>query len=257
MLRAVSTKRGDRSRSRKRAASPLVDGSRRPNQRNTNEKKVKNIPSASENCWKVPAGLDPRPQWNVRHRACAALSTISLNTAMALPRRAATPVDQASSVHLSLLRTATNGSGSQYQHLEDRDVYSLPRNFKPETGVSPVGIAGWTHAMAVAMEMSQPTYSLQPPPPSEQDFNQMNADADDGYPYPTSSAVTPDQTFLSVPRRYPDGMQNDTPSLPRRFTNASHGAYKVGRRLGDGTLAVVREAVNVITDRIHCLSIVV
>jgi hypothetical protein len=102
--------------------------------------------------------------------------------------------------------------------------------------------------MAVAMEMSQPTYSLQPPMASEPDYSAhgTNSEVDDAYPT-SSSIATTDPNFLSVPRRYADGMQNDTPSLPRRLTSASHGAYKLGRRLGDGTLAVVREAVNVIT----------
>ncbi|KAI9016720.1 kinase-like domain-containing protein [Hyaloraphidium curvatum] len=76
------------------------------------------------------------------------------------------------------------------------------------------------------------------PPPFDDDFAYPRADAQDA-------------AFLSVPRPgaglADDAPHYDTPSLPRRFTKITHGAYKVGRKLGEGQLAVVREAVNIET----------
>lgn len=165
-------------------------------------------------------------------------------------QRSATPdpVLRDDNVHLSLPRGPTwfpqSGAGTPFA--------SLPRWFgraEPAAASAPLD-AHLNPAVLSAMALDHNPGIPPAPSPSPTGALPLYEDHwDPEFTYPGAASAPPNYSTLSSTQSERtatiDAPRYDTQSLSRRLDAASHGAYKVGRKIGEGTLAVVREAVNV------------
>lgn len=142
---------------------------------------------------------------------------------------------------------------------------SLPRNFRLPVGpLVPVNLETTTAMGPVQVQLSPPVSTTSalfpnsplPSPPlpfsAAGNYGRVQSPSLGSPVVQTGTEYPAAANFLGVPQQG-DGVL-DTPSLPRRFKSVTHGAYRVGRKIGEGTLAVVREAVNVRKSRCGGLS---